>query len=453
MLHRLRLVPLLLLVALGWAPAAWAAPAAATPLASPPADPAFDSIWARTDQLVRGQNVTRSWEWGAYPFARLAEPFAGAPGGTRVVEYFDKSRMEINDPAGNRNNPWFVTNGLLVKELMTGQVVVGPTQTEAHPPSTQPVVGDWVAQNAAPSYAVLARVASLGGGAVPAPNRVGAHVTATMDAAGQVGDSPALGAQPGTRLGTYVAASGHNIPDIFWNYLNTQGPTLDGRFLQQGRLFDWTYALGYPITEPYWVQARVGTADRTVLVQAFERRILTYTPANAPTWQVEMGNVGRHYYEWRYGAAHPGALDPPAIATRIVSSAVRLDTTIIPTYVDHGAWQVADYAAGWLYGSVQPGQVGNSVFSGHNNWHGEVFRYLEFFHLGDQFTIYTSDNRAHVYRVTEMYKVLEKGVSQTQIAANSHYADNTADERVTLITCWPYQTYTHRLIIIGRPVP
>jgi LPXTG-site transpeptidase (sortase) family protein len=31
--------------------------------------------------------------------------------------------------------------------------------------------------------------------------------------------------------------------------------------------------------------------------------------------------------------------------------------------------------------------------------------------------------------------------------------DNTPDERVTLITCWPYTTYTHRLIVIGKPIP
>jgi hypothetical protein len=39
---------------------------------------------------------------------------------------------------------------------------------------------------------------------------------------------------------------------------------------------------------------------RDVLIQAFERRVLTYTPDNPPGWQVEAGNVGQHYYQWRY---------------------------------------------------------------------------------------------------------------------------------------------------------
>jgi hypothetical protein len=37
------------------------------------------------------------------------------------------------------------------------------------------------------------------------------------------------------------------------------------------------------------------------LVQCFQPRCLTYTPDNAPGWQVEAGNVGLHYYQWRYG--------------------------------------------------------------------------------------------------------------------------------------------------------
>ncbi|MDQ2807622.1 MAG: sortase [Chloroflexota bacterium] len=428
----------------------WASPAA--PPAAPAGDPAFARVWARTDQLVRGGTAQRSWLWGAAPFARVSEPFAGAPGGSRVVEYYDKARMEVANPAADRNSPWFVTNGLLVKELISGLVAVGPTETELHPPSTQPVVGDAVATNPAPSYAALGLVASLVGPTNRAANRVGSHVAETLDASGLVGTAAALAAQPGTRLGTYIAASGHNVPDIFWTYELAQGVTLNGRTLQNAPLMNPLYTLGYPISEPYWVRAQVGGQVRDVLIQAFERRVLAYTPSNTPAWQVEMGNVGRHYYDWRYGAQKPGLLAAPVVATRIVSPALRVDTRITPTYVEGGAWQVADYAAGWLYGTVQPGQVGNSVFAGHNNWHGEVFRYLEFGKVGDLFTIYTSDNVAHRYRVSEMYKVPEQGLSRTEQLAYAKYTDPTPDERVTLITCWPYHTYTHRLILIGKPV-
>ena len=64
--------------------------------------------------------------------------------------------------------------------------------------------------------------------------------------------------------------------------------------------FDWTFVLGYPITEGYWTQMRVNGQDYAVLVQAYQRRVLTYTPDFPQTWQIQQGNVGQHYLEWRY---------------------------------------------------------------------------------------------------------------------------------------------------------
>jgi thermitase len=69
-----------------------------------------------------------------------------------------------------------------------------------------------------------------------------------------------------------------------------------------GRLFDPIfYATGLPITDAYWAEVKVGGQVKDVLIQAFERRILTYTPSNPRAYRLEMGNVGQHYYRWRYG--------------------------------------------------------------------------------------------------------------------------------------------------------
>jgi hypothetical protein len=104
-------------------------------------------------------------------------------------------------------------------------------------------------------------------------------------------------------IATYEPVLGHNIPDVFWRFMNSEGPIYVARFdnLREGPILDWVNDLGYPITEPYWTVARVGGQPRTVLVQAFQRRVLTYVPENPAGWQVEMGNVGRHYFDWRYG--------------------------------------------------------------------------------------------------------------------------------------------------------
>jgi hypothetical protein len=34
--------------------------------------------------------------------------------------------------------------------------------------------------------------------------------------------------------------------------------------------------------------------------QLYERRVVTYTPSNPAEFRVEMGNVGQHYFQWRY---------------------------------------------------------------------------------------------------------------------------------------------------------
>ena len=39
---------------------------------------------------------------------------------------------------------------------------------------------------------------------------------------------------------------------------------------------------------------------RPVFMQAFERRVLTYTPGNPAGFAVEFGNIGQHYAQWRY---------------------------------------------------------------------------------------------------------------------------------------------------------
>jgi hypothetical protein len=63
-----------------------------------------------------------------------------------------------------------------------------------------------------------------------------------------------------------------------------------------------------------------------VLLQCFERRCLTYTPGNDAGWQVEAGNVGQHYYYWRYdqplfSADLSGGNEVPAVDTAANGSA------------------------------------------------------------------------------------------------------------------------------------
>lgn len=252
-------------------------------------DRAFGDLWSRTDLAVQRGQSGRSWMWGPKSYATGVEAYREAAGGRRTVQYWDKSRMEVSDPAADRSQLWFVTNGLLTKELVDGRMQVGRASFTQRIPSDTPVSGDPAgAGPLAPGYRAFARVASLNGDRRSAA-RTGEVVTATIDAHGGTGADAAL-ARYGVRLATYDDTLGHNIPNVFTPFLN-------------GLPLPWVFVMGYPIAEPYWTRASVGGKTTEVLVQLYERRVLTYTPGNSPAFQVEMGNVGQHYYRWRYGAA------------------------------------------------------------------------------------------------------------------------------------------------------
>jgi hypothetical protein len=286
-----------------------AVPAAAMQSDSPP----FERVWLRTDFPVATGTAARSWLWGPEPLATLREPLDTSPGGMREVRYYDKARMEINDPAADPSSPWYVSNGLLVVEMVSGQVQTGKDKFESREAATQIVAGD-PGSGEAPSYATLAKVATLVGEQNRAPDRTGQPVTSTLLRDGTIRPQAPAGTGEAPRLSYHEKVTGHNIPDVFWDFLNRQGIVFENGKYMEGELFDWVYAMGYPITEPHWITVSIGGKSQSVLMQAFQRRVLTYNPANPPEWRVEMGNVGMQYYNWRYGGT---ANQPPPDARQL----------------------------------------------------------------------------------------------------------------------------------------
>lgn len=255
---------------------------------------AFRSLWIRTDSLVQQGAVNYSWIWGPSAFTQgVREYYVQSPGQSRLVQYFDKSRMEINQPDAARG-PYYVTNGRLADELITGQLQAGDAQYEQRPAARISVAGD--PQNEFPQYRDLQ--------AVYRKQRPGDRANELLvrggDGSIRTELLPNANNDPSTVIAQRVANLG--IPKVFWDYMNRPGTVVEGgNRVTATPLYDWRYVIGEPLTEAYWVYIKVGGVDRGVLVQAFERRVLTFTPSNAPAFQVEMGNIGRHYFEWRYG--------------------------------------------------------------------------------------------------------------------------------------------------------
>src|SRR5438105_5719131 len=97
----------------------------ATAEASSYADNAFQQVWQQADAPIANGQASRSWLWGQAGWAGYENYNEAKAGGQRLVQYFDKSRMEINDPNANRSSQWFVSNGLLTMELVSGRLQAG----------------------------------------------------------------------------------------------------------------------------------------------------------------------------------------------------------------------------------------------------------------------------------------------------------------------------------------
>ena len=102
------------------------------------------------------------------------------------------------------------------------------------------------------------------------------------------------------------------------------GPISETGQIVNKRLIDpWFYASGLPISDAYWTRVKIAGAYQDVMIQAYERRVLTYVPTNVPGFQVEMGNIGLHYYDWRYKDAG----QPSVTATVVQTTTVQPTTT------------------------------------------------------------------------------------------------------------------------------
>lgn len=115
------------------------------------------------------------------------------------------------------------------------------------------------------------------------------------------------------------------------------------------------------------------------------------------------------------------------------------------------AWIVPEFAAGWHKNSTLPGHGGNTVLSAHNNIGGEVFRDLVDIEAGDEVELET-DGIRYRYVVEEKYIFKEEGEALEVRIMNNNFIEPTPDERLTLVSCWPYTTNSHRVVIIGRPL-
>jgi hypothetical protein len=186
------------------------------------------------------------------------------------AQYFEKGRIE-DHRAETANPVWMFMYGRLTVELMDR-------------------LPDGAVSSTNLTYGALAQAAA-------AERR-------TPPPAGFRGGTMAV---PGGRFVPFDAglgvAPGQVVPSYFWAYL-TRADLFPG---------GWLHDIGLPLTGALDARVVKNGQARAIAVQAFERTVLTYDPANPADWRVERGNIGA---DALYTPIVPARVEVPAVGAR-----------------------------------------------------------------------------------------------------------------------------------------
>jgi sortase A len=131
----------------------------------------------------------------------------------------------------------------------------------------------------------------------------------------------------------------------------------------------------------------------------------------------------------------PVVVAPPQ-PTRLVIPTLGLDTPVKEVFITDGAWEVAEYAAGYLHGTGLPGD-GNTVLAGHAGLRGAVFRDIGALSQGNDIFLDAAGWRYH-YRVRETKSIWPEQVE---------VLDPSEAPILTMLTCTNWDT--QRLVVVA----
>jgi LPXTG-site transpeptidase (sortase) family protein len=120
-------------------------------------------------------------------------------------------------------------------------------------------------------------------------------------------------------------------------------------------------------------------------------------------------------------------------------------------------WETAEGAVGHHRNSANPGEAGNVVLSGHHNAYGEVFRDVSEIGLpgspmdeGSALILVAQDGRQHTYSVLRWERFQVEGIPDAERGAYARYMAPSTDPILTVITCWPYDGNSHRVVVVAE---
>lgn len=213
-----------------------------------------------------------------------------------------------------------------------------------------------------------------------------------------------------------------------------------------------------PTPAPTWtptVTARPATPTRARPTQPAQQPTATPLPSPAPQATATRVDAAGPKPVATIAPLPPGQGRSPV---RIRIPAVGLDAPVQPmswqVVGDHSEWQVPANAAGHHIDSAFPGESGNVVISGHHNMAGSVFAPISAIGepgnalgLGDEVILEDELGRRFVYQITGWRRLTETDADIAIRKENASYLLPTDFPQLTLITCWPATSNTHRVII------
>jgi len=114
-------------------------------------------------------------------------------------------------------------------------------------------------------------------------------------------------------------------------------------------------------------------------------------------------------------------------------------------------WDSPEALAGWVVTSALPGDGSNIVLYGHNNLYASVFRDLGELRAGDEVSLKTGADTS-VYEVSKVLFLKIAFAGTEAVGDYEQYLRPTPKEQLTIISCWPPESNTHRVVVIAEPV-
>ena len=144
---------------------------------------------------------------------------------------------------------------------------------------------------------------------------------------------------------------------------------------------------------------------------------------------------------------------------RIAIASIGLDASIVAVEFANYTFEGKAYQqwlapeglnVGWHNTSAKMGTAGNTVLNGHHNIKGMVFRDLYQVEVGDKIEVF-AEGESFTYVVVHTDILAERNQPIEVRLSNAEWIKETQDERITLITCWPFESNTHRVIVVAVP--